>query len=91
MENTHIEVLGAKRLMENLGLRSALFVSSSYHMRRIKVITGKVFQDQMTVSYMPTRYESLGKGFWLFKSDERNFVLTEYAKIVWFFLYSSFL
>jgi len=36
-ENTHIEVLGAKRLMENLGLCSALFVSSPYHMRRIKM------------------------------------------------------
>ena len=91
VENTHIEVLGAKRLMDNLGLRSALLVSSPYHMRRIKVITGKVFQDQMTVSYMPTRYESLGKGFWLFNSDERNFILTEYTKIAWFFLYSSFL
>lgn len=90
VENTPIEVLEAKRPMENLGLRSALLVSSPSHMRRIKVITGKVFQDQMTVGCMPTRYESLGKGFWLFNSDERNFVLTEYTKIVWFLLYANF-
>lgn len=90
VENTHIEVYEAKRLMDNLGLRSALFVSSPYHMRRIKVISGKVFQDQMTVSYMPTRYESLGKGFWLFNSYERKSVLTEYAKIAWFHAYSPF-
>ena len=91
LENTHIEVLRAKGLMENLGLSSALLVSSPYHMRRIKFITGKFFNDSQAVGYLPTRYETAGKGFWLFNSDERNFVLTEYTKIAWFFLYSSFL
>jgi uncharacterized SAM-binding protein YcdF (DUF218 family) len=38
-ENTHIEVLEAKRLMKRYGLSSAIFVSSPYHMRRIKIIT----------------------------------------------------
>jgi len=91
LENTHIEALMAKRLMENLGLRSALFVSSPYHMRRIKMITGKVFQDQMTASYIPTRFEMFGKGFWLLNNSEREFVLMELAKIAWFVSYSPFL
>jgi uncharacterized SAM-binding protein YcdF (DUF218 family) len=91
LENTHIEVLGAKRLMDNLGLRSALFVSSPYHMRRIKLITGEVFNDSRAVRYVPTRYETPGEAYWLFSNRERAFVLTEYTKIVWFFLYSSFL
>ena len=91
VENTHIEVLEAKRLMDNLGLRSALFVSSPYQMRRIKVITGKVFNDSQAVRYVPTRYEKPGETYWLFSNRDRAFVLTEYTKIVWFFLYSSFL
>jgi uncharacterized SAM-binding protein YcdF (DUF218 family) len=90
-ENTHIEVLMAKRLMENLNLRSALMVSSPYHMRRIKIISEKVFQDQMEVRYKPTRYESFGKGFWLLNDSERKTVLTEYTKILWFLLYFTFL
>jgi len=90
IENTHLEALMAKRLMENLGLRSALLVSSPYHMRRIKMITGKVFQDQMTASYIPTRFEMFGKGFWLLNNSEREFVLMELAKIAWFLVYSPF-
>lgn len=90
LENTHIEMLEAKRLMENLGLRSALLVSSPYHMRRIKVITGKVFNDSQAVRYVPTRYETTGEAYWLFSNRDRALVLTEYTKIVWFFLYSSF-
>jgi len=39
---------------------------------------------------VPSRYETPGKGIWLFNSYERNFLLTEYAKIVLFLLYSSF-
>jgi uncharacterized SAM-binding protein YcdF (DUF218 family) len=91
LENTHIEVLEAKRLMENLGLRSALLVSSPYQMRRIKVITGKVFNDSRAVRYVPTRYETPGEAYWLFSNRDRALVLTEYTKIIWFLLYSNFL
>jgi hypothetical protein len=37
----------------------------------------------------PTRHETPDEGFWLFNND-RKFVLTEYAKIAWFVLYSPF-
>jgi hypothetical protein len=43
------------------------------------------------LSYIvPSRYETPGKGIWLFNSDERKSVLTEYAKIAWFHAYSPF-
>jgi uncharacterized SAM-binding protein YcdF (DUF218 family) len=90
--------------MDDLGLRSALLVSSPYHMRRIKLITGHVFkpapssppfekegQGGFRLYTVPTRFETQGKGIWLFNSSERNFVLTEYTKIVWFLLYSIFI
>ncbi len=89
LENTHIEILEAKRLMDEFGFRAALLVSSPYHMRRIKVITGKVFNDSQAVRYIPTRYESPREGFWLFNSSEGKLILSEYAKIVWFLLYSA--
>lgn len=91
--------------MENLGLSSALLVSSPYHMRRIRIIAGQVFAENNPVSSspplegrggfivhaVPTRYETSGEIYWLFNNRERAFVLMEYAKIIWFFLYSSFL
>lgn len=89
-ENTHIEVLEAKRLMEDLGLNSALFVSSPYHMRRIKLINSAVTLDNIIVNYVSTRYETLGEDFWLFDSRASKIVLTEYAKIAWFLLYTPF-
>jgi uncharacterized SAM-binding protein YcdF (DUF218 family) len=90
VENSHFEVLEAKRLMDTLSLRSALFVSSPYHMRRIKIIAGKVFNNSRAVRYIPTRYETPGEAYWLFSARELELVFTEYAKIFWFFIYSTF-
>jgi uncharacterized SAM-binding protein YcdF (DUF218 family) len=90
IEDTHEEAILARDLMERLGARSALMVSSPYHMRRIKLITGKVFKDRLAIQYVPTRYETTGGALWLFNSYERKLVLTEYGKIAWFLLYSSF-
>jgi uncharacterized SAM-binding protein YcdF (DUF218 family) len=90
IESTHKEAIIAQDLMEQIGVRSALMVSSPYHMRRIKLITRKVFKDRLALQYVPTRYETAGGTLWIFSSYERKLVLTEYAKIVWFLLYSSF-
>lgn len=90
IEDTHQEAIGARAMMESLGIRSAILVSAPYHMRRIKLIAGKVFGDDMAVSCVPTRYEPPEDGFWLFNGHDRKFVLTEYMKIAWFFVYSPF-
>lgn len=90
LEDTHQEAVTARDMLERLGIRSAIFVSSPYHMRRIKIIAGRVFGDSPTVYYVPTRYETPVEGFWLFNNYDRKFVLTEYAKITWFVLYSPF-
>lgn len=89
-EDTHKEAILAKAMIENMGLKSVIVVSSPYHMRRIKVIIGNVFNGNVEVRYVPTRYEALDKRFWLYQKKSRNFVLTEYAKIVWFLLYRPF-
>jgi uncharacterized SAM-binding protein YcdF (DUF218 family) len=95
LENTHIEVYEAKRLMDNLGLHSALLVSSPYHMRRIKYITKSVFLDTGNVRtfklyFVPTRYGTPHLKSWFPNIRDLTFVLMEYPKIFWFFIYSNF-
>lgn len=106
LEDTHSETLTARDMMDSLGARSAILVSSSYHMRRIKLIAERVFAppplakggggdfsstgSNFRLTFIPTRYEAAGDGFWLFNSRDRRFVLTEYMKIGWFLLYSPF-
>lgn len=95
VENTHIEVYEAKRLMDNLGLHSASLVSSPYHMRRIKYIAKSVFLDTGNVRtfklyFVPTRYETPHLKSWFPNIHDLTFVLMEYPKIFWFFIYSNF-
>ena len=90
VQNTHLEVLEAKRMMEERGLKSALFVSSTYHMRRIKIIAESVFNADggYTITYVPTRFEKLPASLpGLCKYAYRT-IIQEYKKITAFLLYS---
>lgn len=92
-ENTHIEVLEAKRIMDQSGFKKANFVSSPSHMRRIKMITDHVFQqknsapDAYQINFVPMRAEpSLPKASpWDLKNIGN--VVYEYIKMAWFFSY----
>ncbi len=87
-EDTHLEMLMTRRMMERLGLRSAVLVSSPYHMRRIKIIAESVFErGQYALAYRPTRYEQTSP-VWFASKKDLKWVITEYAKILWFLLYS---
>jgi uncharacterized SAM-binding protein YcdF (DUF218 family) len=89
-EDTHKDALVARDMMEGLGIQSAIFVSSPYHMRRIKLIAGKIFKDSLAVRYVPTRYESIPGDFWFMDAQQVRWVASEYAKIIWFLIYSPF-
>ncbi len=90
-ERTHVEMLYAERIMHALGLRTAIMVSSPYHMKRISMIAGRVFGEQSRFfSYVPTPYEydpiqlrNMARKNW-------KFVMSEYVKICWFQLYAPF-
>ena len=87
-EDTHIEVIEAKMLMDRNGLTSAIFVSSPHHMRRIKLITDRVFTGgAYQTTFVPTRFEKRKEGFWFLHESEIKKVTSEYGKILWFFLY----
>lgn len=87
-ENTHIEALEAKRMMDDLGLRSAMLVSSGYHMRRIGLIAGRVFDDRRyAVSCNQARWQApFTAADWLDRG-RRKIMTSEYVKIAWFLLY----
>ena len=87
-ENTHVEVLEAKRMMEQYGLKSAIFVSSPDHMRRIKIITEKIFfEEPVIIVFVPIRVEPAHQDLTL--SDYKR-MGKEYVKIIWFLMYSPF-
>ena len=70
-------------MMAEYGFKSALFVSSPYHMRRIKIIAESVYNDdeQYILSFVPTSYEKLPVNLLdLFKYAYRS-IFQEYLKI----------
>ena len=87
-ENTHVEALEAKRLMDEHDLKSAMLVSSAYHMRRISMIAGRVFAAQdYSISCFPTRWQiEFTAADWLNK-ERRKIIISECVKMVWFVVY----
>ena len=90
-ENTHVEALEARRMMDERGIKSAMLVSSGYHMRRIRMISGRVFDSQKyAISYNPARWQApFDAADWLDR-DRRKIIGSEYVKIGWFLLYGVF-
>jgi len=87
-EDTHIEIIEAQRVMSDYGLKSAIFVSSPHHMRRIKIIADKVFKpDQFNFYFVATRYENIPFKFWELSSSDWRKIRREYSKILWFMIY----
>ena len=88
-ENTHIEALEAKKMMDIAGYTSAIFVSSPYHMRRISIIASKVFKiGDYQISYIGSRYLRQDNSLLSILSWANiKQALIEYLKISGFFLY----
>ncbi len=90
-ESTHVEVLLAKRVMKQNGFKSAIFVSSPYHLRRIKLITDKIFdQGSSKIVFVPTSFETSGQGLFKRTISYWSNSVNEYIKILWFLIYSWF-
>lgn len=91
IEDTHVEALEAKRMLDARGLRSAVLVSSPYHMRRIRIIAGSVFRKgRYSISFVPTRFESQFTFADWRDRHNRQTMLRELVKIGWFLVYELF-
>jgi uncharacterized SAM-binding protein YcdF (DUF218 family) len=87
-EDTHLELLNAREMMKHYGRKSALFVSSPYHMRRIQMIARKVFEPSPGLYFSPTPFEEAPVNVWQLKASDWKKIYQEYIKIAWFKLYS---
>ena len=85
-ENTHVEMLLAKKVMDAYGFKSAIFVSSPYHIKRIKIITGRVFDSAYNITLMPSHFKK-GDDALLSSWYELQHVFAEFPKIAWFLCY----
>ncbi len=89
IEDTHMEILLARGTVERMGLDAVVFVSSPYHMRRIKLIADRVF-DGFDTRYFATPHEQTRGRLWWTSPHEIHWVLSEYTKIAWFLIYHPF-
>jgi hypothetical protein len=85
-ENTHAEMLLAKKVMGACGFRKAIFVSSPYHMRRIKIMAGRIFDSAFDIRIVPSRLEKRFETP-LPSSKDMQHVFMELPKMVWFLCY----
>ena len=91
IEDTHIELIKCKRMIEVLGLRSVIFVSSPYHMRRIQIIAHRVFgSGHHDLHFAATPYGPQPSLMWWADRDQRWWVFNEWIKLVWFIIYAPF-
>ncbi len=90
-EDTHIEILESRKMMDKAGFKSAIFVSSPYHMRRISIIAKKVFgKNDYQLIFVPSRFEQYNHTLWFLSKRDLKMVTSEYVKIAWFTLYRFF-
>lgn len=88
-EDTHTELIEAEKIMSKYELRSAIFISSPYHMRRIKLIAVKIFKNKSGEYYfVPTSFEKAPMNFWELSAADWKKVGREYGKMLWFALYA---
>jgi hypothetical protein len=90
-ENTHLEIIAAKSMMDSSNFTSAIFVSSPYHLRRIKIIADKVFTGKpYQLSFVPSYRLDEDERLWWVNKNAVAMVVSEYLKIAWFLLYEPF-
>ncbi|MRR17969.1 MAG: hypothetical protein EG826_16090 [Deltaproteobacteria bacterium] len=86
-EDTHLELIKAKRTMTLLGRKSAIFVSSPYHMRRIRIMVNKEFDLYPLFYFSPTPYDPAPLSAWELSASDWKKIWREYIKIAWFMIY----
>ena len=90
-ENTHLEIIAAKSMMDSANFTSAIFVSSPYHLRRIKIIADKVFTGKSyQLSFIPSYHVEKDEPLWWINRNAVAMVVSEYLKIAWFLIYEPF-
>ncbi|HAU32386.1 MAG: hypothetical protein XD78_1157 [Desulfotomaculum sp. 46_296] len=84
-ESTYENALFSKEIMEQYGFKTAIVVSSNYHMRRVRMIFEKVFDKaNMTFTYCSVQEPNFSPSHWWLSEKSIQFTLTEYGKTLAF-------
>jgi len=74
------------KLLQERGYKSAIVVTSPYHTRRASIIFAQVFKGiDITICAVPND-PSMTHNWWK-DSNSRQFVISEYFKLVWHYLF----
>ena len=85
-ENTHVEMILARKIMDAYGFKRAIFVSSPFHMRRIKMIAGRVFESSYDIKLVSSRFEKKF-GIPMLSLESLQHICMEFPKMIWFLCY----
>lgn len=81
--STYQNALFSKSILQERQLNSALVVSSSYHMRRVRYTFNKVFQDTtMNLIYCAADEPQYNPGHWWSNNRSTLQTVTEYMKLL---------
>ena len=73
------------KLVNDQGYKSVIVVTSQYHTRRASIIFAHFFKGiHLTVCAVP--YDTATAHSWWKYSNSRNFVISEYLKLAWYYL-----
>ncbi len=88
-ENTHVEILETKKMMERERYTSAIFVSAPYHMKRISIIAKRVFcNKEYQLNFRGRSYVQHKESLLLLSWCKVKHFFEEYCKIVGFYVSS---
>ena len=74
------------KIAQNQGYKSAIVVTSPYHTRRSSIIFTKFFKG-IDLTICPVPYDPAMAQSWWKDSNSREFVISEYLKLVWHYLF----
>jgi uncharacterized SAM-binding protein YcdF (DUF218 family) len=86
-QNTYQNAVNSKALMERYGFRSAIVVSSDYHMRRVSLIFARVFRGTGTVlTYVSANDPGFHPSRWWTSTQTMPHMAWEYGGMAAFYL-----
>ncbi|WP_174734421.1 YdcF family protein [Mesobacillus harenae] len=86
--STYTNAIYAKELIEQNNYRSAIIVSSDFHMRRTKLIFTRIFKDSdFQLLYVSSDTPWFNKDQWWGDKHSRRIVINEWIRIVGYQLY----
>jgi uncharacterized SAM-binding protein YcdF (DUF218 family) len=81
--STYTNAVYSKSLMEQYGFKSALVVSSNYHMRRVSYTFNKVYNHSgIDLTYVDAPSVNFDPVYWWSKRKYVNYTISEYIKLI---------